>query len=87
MSDITLYVGNLPWETTPEELEQIFSEYGEVTAVRVIMDTERGRSKGFGFVEMPQKAAAEARENINGARLRGRNLVVSAAKPNPRKRA
>jgi RNA recognition motif-containing protein len=82
---ITLYVGNLPWETTPEELEQIFGEFGEVRAARVIMDNERGRSKGYGFVEMPMDAALEAQDRIHGAKLRGRNLVVSPAKTDPRR--
>jgi len=87
MPHITLYVGNLPWETSPEELEQIFGEYGEVKAVRIIMDTQSGRSKGYGFVEMPQPAALEARQRIHGARLRGRSLVVSPAKTDPHKGA
>ena len=84
MSLITLYVGNLPWETKAEELEQIFREFGEVKTVRIIMDQQSGRSKGYGFIEMPQEAAQVALERIHGQRLRGRNLVVSPAKPNPR---
>ena len=81
MASTTLYVGNLPWETSAEELEQVFGEYGDVKAVRIITDTENGRSKGFGFVEMPDVAATQAQARIHGARLRGRALVVAPAKP------
>jgi RNA recognition motif-containing protein len=80
MAIITLYVGNLPWETVPTELEQIFGEYGAVEAVRIIRDHESGRSRGFGFVVMAEEAALRAQARINGAKLRGRALVVSPAK-------
>lgn len=83
MALTTLYVGNLPWETSAEELEQVFGEYGKVTAVRIIIDAETGRSKGFGFVEMSLDAATHAQTRINGARLRGRSLVVAIAKTRP----
>jgi len=81
MALVTLYVGNLPWETTAEELEQIFGEYGEVAAVRIVMDARSGRSRGFGFIEMVEEAALQAQAGIHGAKLRGRVLVVSPAKP------
>lgn len=81
---ITLYVGNIPWEASPEEIEQIFGEFGRVRAVRIVKDAETGRSRGFGFVEMPAESALVAQEQVNGAKLRGRSLVVSPAKPNPR---
>ncbi len=83
MALITLYVGNLPWETTPEELEQIFTEYGEVREVRVITDAHSGRGKGFAFVDMPAEAASAAQARIHGAKLRGRALVVTPAKTPP----
>jgi len=80
MAIMTLYVGNLPWETTPRELQDIFGEYGEVREVRIITDSGNGRSKGFGFVAMPRESAEMAIARINGARLRGRPLTVAQAK-------
>jgi RNA recognition motif-containing protein len=81
MTQTTLYVGNLAWETGVEELEQVFSEFGEVKSVRIIKDTATGRSRGFGFVEMPHDAAITAQASLHGARLRGRELAVAPAKP------
>lgn len=76
-----IYVGNLSYNATEEELNEFFSAYGEVKSVRIIMDRETGRSKGFAFVEMPNadegQAAVEAAE---GAEFLGRNLRVNEAK-------
>lgn len=81
MSDINIYVGNLPFRTTSDELEQIFSEHGEVTGAQVITDRDTGRSRGFGFVEMASEEEARAAISaLNGHNLDGRNLTVNVAK-------
>jgi RNA recognition motif-containing protein len=84
MEDIrmNIYVGNLSYEVTEEELKEAFEVFGEVNTVKVIKDNHTGRSKGFGFVEMPAKAEAEsAIEALNGKDLKGRSLNVSEARP------
>jgi cold-inducible RNA-binding protein len=78
----TLYVGNLNFRTDEEGLRAAFSEYGTVTDARIVMDRDTGRSRGFGFVEMEDDAAAEsAVEGMNGADLDGRPLRVNEAQP------
>ena len=80
-----IYVGNLAYATGDRELQELFEAYGNVTSARVIMDKMSGRSKGFGFVEMPDKAEAEkAIENINGSEVDGRSLRVNESQPKPR---
>ena len=77
-----LYVGGLPYSTTEEALEQLFSEHGNVESAKVITDRDTGRSRGFGFVEM--ETAGEAQKAIsalNGTDLDGRTLTVNEAKP------
>ena len=82
MTNSKLYVGGLPYATTENELEDLFSEHGTVESVRVITDRMTGRSKGFGFVEMgSQEEAAAAIEKLNDSELGGRTLVVNEAKP------
>ncbi|WP_035586991.1 RNA recognition motif domain-containing protein [Hippea jasoniae] len=76
----TLYVGNLPYATTEEELKELFSEYGEVSSSKIITDRETGRSRGFGFVEMDSESAQKAIESLNGVNFGGRNLKVNEAK-------
>jgi RNA recognition motif-containing protein len=79
---MNIYVGNLSYETTEAELRQAFEKFGEVSTVNIIMDRETGRSKGFGFIEMPQTPQAqEAIKQMNGASLKGKNLVVNEARP------
>lgn len=79
---LKLYVGNLPYSTTDEQLKEMFAGEGEVTSAQVIMDRMSGRSKGFGFVEMADDAAAKAAiEKLNGKDFGGRNLVVNEARP------
>ena len=73
-----LYVGNIPWKTTEEDLTNLFGEYGEVTSVRIITDRETGRSRGFGFVEMEN--ADEAINNLNETDFMGRTLRVNEAR-------
>src|SRR5437899_9457991 len=77
-----IYVGNLAWETTADDLLAIFQEHGAVTRAQVITDRETGRSRGFGFVEMDNDAEAQkAIEALNGAEFRGRALTVNEARP------
>ena len=77
-----LFVGSLPFETTSDELGQLFSEIGEVESANVITDRMSGRSRGFGFVEMAKdEDAAKAVEKLNGHDLKGRNIVVNEARP------
>ena len=79
---MNIYVGNLTFETTDDSLQASFTEFGEVTSARVITDRESGRSRGFGFVEMPQNAQAEAAiQAMNGKDIGGRNLTVNEARP------
>ncbi|MFC1522460.1 RNA recognition motif domain-containing protein [Elusimicrobiota bacterium] len=77
-----LYVGNLPYSTTEEELRTTFSSIGQVESVKLITDKFTGRSKGFGFVEMAEEAAAqEAITKLNKTRMGERDLTVNEAKP------
>ena len=77
-----LYVGNLPYSTTADELEQAFTAVGAVVDVAVITDRETGRSKGFGFVEMETDELAQAAiEALDGKELGGRTLRVAEARP------
>ncbi|WP_439621865.1 RNA recognition motif domain-containing protein [Gemmata sp.] len=80
MASKNLYVGNLPFTTTEQELIDLFSQYGTVTKSQVIMDRETGRSRGFGFVEM-SSGADEAVQAMNNAEYQGRRLTVNEAKP------
>jgi len=77
-----LFVGNLPYSATENELKEAFAEAGTVVSVKIITDRESGRSKGFGFVEMSSDAEANvAIEKLNGADYAGRNITVSIARP------
>jgi len=76
-----LYVGNLPYRTNQEELTELFSQYGEVTFVRIITDRESGRSRGFGFVEMSTpESAQEAIDSLHDKENLGRKLIVNIAR-------
>lgn len=79
----TLYVGNLPWGTTEDELAQAFSPHAEVVSCRIITDRETGRSRGFGFVEVSDETAEKAVTAMNGAQMGGREIVVNEARPRP----
>ena len=77
-----LYVGNLPYQMRDSDLEQAFSQFGQVTSAKVMMERETGRSKGFGFVEMGSDAEAQAAINgMNGQPMGGRSIVVNEARP------
>jgi RNA recognition motif-containing protein len=79
---MNIYVGNLPYSVTEEDLTELFSEYGEVSSSNVITDKFSGQSKGFGFVEMPNNSEAnEAIKALNETPLKGRNIKVNQAKP------
>ena len=79
---MNIYVGNLTYEVTDEDLEAAFSEFGEITSASVISDRFSGRSRGFGFVEMPKEEEAQAAiAAMNGKDLKGRALTVNEAKP------
>jgi RNA recognition motif-containing protein len=75
-----LYVGNISFQTTSEELVQAFSQYGTVLGAQIVSDRETGRSRGFAFVEM-HDGADEAIAALNGAQLDGRTLTVNEARP------
>ena len=82
-----LYVGNLSYQTTEDDLQQLFVEAGPVVSATIITDRASGRSKGFGFVEMEtEQAAQEAIERFNNYELNQRNIVVNEARP-PRERS
>jgi RNA recognition motif-containing protein len=77
-----LYVGNLSFQTSSEDLQQLFSQAGTVESASVVEDRDTGRSRGFGFVEMASKEEGEkAIEQFNGTDLAGRNLTVNEARP------
>jgi RNA recognition motif-containing protein len=79
---MNIYVGNLDYKITEDELANHFAEFGEVTSSRIITDKFSGRSKGFGFIEMSNdEEAKKAIENLNGASINNRNAVVNEARP------
>jgi RNA recognition motif-containing protein len=79
---VNIFVGNLAFSATDHDLRQLFEPYGVVDTINVITDRDTGRSKGFGFVEMPDSAAAKAAmQGLNGKELEGRALTVNEAKP------
>lgn len=79
---MTLYVGNVPFSLKEEELQNVFSQFGEVTSVKIIKDKFTGKSKGFAFVEMSSSEAGNnAVSQVNGMEVKGRQLKVNEAKP------
>jgi cold-inducible RNA-binding protein len=77
-----IYVGNLPFTATQESLTETFSQYGEVSTSKIIVDRDTGRSKGFGFVEMTSSDEADqAISQLNGSDMGGRSLTVNEARP------
>lgn len=83
---MNIYVGNLSYGMSEGELREAFSAFGEVSSVKILMDRETGRSRGFGFVEMPNQGEAEAAvTQLNGKDLGGRVLRVNEARPRERR--
>ena len=77
-----LYVGNVNYRMTEDGLKQMFSEFGEVTSAKIVIDRETGRSKGFGFVEMADEEGADrAIQSLNDQELDGRRIKVNIARP------
>ena len=77
-----IYVGNMPYAVTSDELSELFAEHGHVAEANVIMDRETGRSKGFGFVDIPNDGEAKDAINaLNSSQMNGRTLRVSEARP------
>jgi RNA recognition motif-containing protein len=83
---MNIYVGNLNYDVMDAELQQVMEKYGSVSSVKIIIDRERRRSKGFGFVEMPVNSeATKAIAELNETEFRGRNLIVKEARPSENK--
>jgi RNA recognition motif-containing protein len=83
---MNIYVGNLSYGMSEGELRDAFSAFGEVSSVKILMDRETGRSRGFGFVEMPNQNEAEtAVSQLNGKDIGGRSLRVNEARPRERR--
>ena len=80
-----IYVGNLPFSATEDDVSQLFGQHGEVHSVALINDRETGRPRGFGFVEMDDSAATAAISALDGHELDGRNLRVNEAQDRPRR--
>ena len=80
-----IYVGNLPWSCNDDDLREMFEPFGNVASARVVMDRETGRSRGFGFVQMPSsEEAGTAIQSLNGSDMDGRPLRVNESQPKPR---
>jgi len=85
---MNIYVGNLPFDATEDDLRQAFSAFGQVASVTIIKDKFTGESRGFGFVELPAKAEADAAiTGLNGTDLKGRTLTVNEARPRTESRS
>ncbi|MHC4266954.1 MAG: RNA recognition motif domain-containing protein [Planctomycetota bacterium] len=79
---MNIYVGNLAYTVTEDDLKEAFSEFGEISSVRLVSDKFSGKSKGFGFIEMPDNSEAEAAMNaLNESSFKGRDIKVNQAKP------
>ncbi len=79
---MNIYVGNLSYKVSDQELMEVFEEFGDVTSAKVIKDRESGRSKGFGFVEMTNDSEAQAAiDELDGAEINGRAVKVNKARP------
>lgn len=83
MAVVSIFVGNLPWATTDEDLQELFSQYGEVKRAKIVVDRETNRSRGFGFVDMEEADANKAIEAWNGQVYGARPLTVNLAQSRP----
>ena len=80
----TLYIGNLPWETTESDLTDMFQQYGSVLSSRIVTDRETGRARGFGFVEVADADADKMIAATNDSEVGGRRIVVNESRPRQR---
>ena len=81
---MNIYVGNLSWQMTDEDLRTLFEQYGSVTSAKIVKDKVSGRSKGFGFVEMPDETEAQnALSSLYESEVLGRKIIVNEAQPKP----
>ncbi len=81
---MNIYVGNLSWSMTDDDLSNLFSQYGAVTSAKILKEKNTGRSKGFGFVEMEDDEAAKtAIATLNESEVQGRKLIVNESQPRP----
>lgn len=81
---MNIYVGNLSWQMTDEDLRTLFEQYGSVTSAKIVKDKVSGRSKGFGFVEMPEDSEAQnALSSLYESEVLGRKIIVNEAQPKP----
>ncbi|MEJ2403140.1 MAG: RNA-binding protein [Candidatus Thiodiazotropha sp.] len=80
-----LYVGNLPWTATEDDVKTLFSEVGEVFSANLILDRETRRSRGFAFVEMSDSDAEKAISQLNGKQFQGRDLRINEAQEKPKR--
>ncbi len=81
---MNIYVGNLSWQMTDEDLRTLFEQYGSVTSAKIVKDKVSGRSKGFGFVEMPEESEAQnALSSLYDSEVLGRKIIVNEAQPKP----
>lgn len=79
---MNIYVANIPWKASEDQLKELFAQYGEVTSAKIIMDKVTARSRGFGFVEMgDDNAGRTAINELNGRDFLGKSLVVNEARP------
>ena len=78
-----IFVGNLSYQTTEDQLTELFSQAGQVESATIVTDRDTGRSRGFAFIEMDKDAAAKAIEQFNGYELNGRAINVNEARPRP----
>lgn len=84
---MNIYVGNLSYDTTDAQLRELFEQFGRVKSARIIMDREKDRSKGFGFVEMADDAEAQAAiSKLDGSNVQGRTIKVNEARPRENRR-
>jgi RNA recognition motif-containing protein len=81
----SIYVGNMPFSATEDEIRNMFSPFGEVQSVKLINDRETGKPRGFGFVEMEEENAKKAIEELNGKDMGGRSLRVNFAEQKPQR--
>ncbi len=85
---MNIYVANIPFKASDNELKELFETYGEVTSAKIVMDKLTNRSRGFGFIEMPdEESARQAINSLNGSSFQGKDLTVNEARPktdNPR---